>query len=121
MDHFARVDDELVQAQKQGALQRNFQGYSTCGGADIYGFGVSAISQSGDMYWQNEKDLETYYRVLDAGMLPVSNGYVLSADDKMRRAGNHAVDVRHASRFRELCPKNSASILQSTSAVRLRA
>jgi oxygen-independent coproporphyrinogen III oxidase len=85
MDHFARVDDELVQAQKQGALQRNFQGYSTCGGADIYGFGVSAISQSGDMYWQNEKDLETYYRVLDAGMLPVSNGYVLSDDDKMRR------------------------------------
>ena len=37
------------------------------------------------MYWQNEKDLETYYRVLDAGMFPVSNGYVLSDDDKMRR------------------------------------
>ena len=85
MDHFARVDDELVQAQKQGALQRNFQGYSTCGGADIYGFGVSAISQSGDMYWQNEKNLETYYEALDAGTLPVSNGYMLSADDKLRR------------------------------------
>jgi oxygen-independent coproporphyrinogen-3 oxidase len=38
MDHFARTEDELAIAQKQRTLQRNFQGYSTRGGADIYAF-----------------------------------------------------------------------------------
>jgi oxygen-independent coproporphyrinogen III oxidase len=85
MDHFARLDDELVHAQKSGALQRNFQGYSTCAGVDIYGFGVSAISQTGEMYWQNEKDLRQYYAALDLGRWPVAHGYQLSDDDKLRR------------------------------------
>jgi oxygen-independent coproporphyrinogen III oxidase len=85
MDHFARVEDELVQAQRKGALQRNFQGYSTCAGTDIYGFGISAISQSGEMYWQNNKELHNYYESLNLGHLPVANGYTLSEDDKLRR------------------------------------
>ena len=46
MDHFARADDELAVAQRQKTLQRNFQGYSTRGGADIYAFGMSSISQA---------------------------------------------------------------------------
>ena len=57
MDHFARPTDELAVAQRQKTLQRNFQGYSTKGGADIYGFGMSAISQADGVYWQNIKDL----------------------------------------------------------------
>lgn len=85
MDHFAREDDELAQAQKQGTLQRNFQGYSTRGGADIYGFGMSSVSQSPDMYWQNEKDLPNYYAALDRGELPLAKTCFLSADDKIRR------------------------------------
>ncbi|MEE8437001.1 MAG: oxygen-independent coproporphyrinogen III oxidase, partial [Candidatus Neomarinimicrobiota bacterium] len=36
MDHFAKADDELTLAQKEKTLQRNFQGYSTKGGVDIY-------------------------------------------------------------------------------------
>ncbi len=85
MDHFAKADDELVRAQRMGDLQRNFQGYSTCAGTDIYGFGVSAISQTEDMYWQNEKDLGRYYAALDAGRLPLSTGYRLTNDDRIRR------------------------------------
>jgi oxygen-independent coproporphyrinogen III oxidase len=85
MDHFAKASDELVHAQRNGALQRNFQGYSTCAGTDIYGFGVSAISQTEDMYWQNEKDLSRYYTALDEGRLPVAAGYTLTADDRIRR------------------------------------
>ena len=57
MDHFARPDDELTVAQRNKTLQRNFQGYSTRGNADIYSFGMSAISQIPDAYWQNEKEL----------------------------------------------------------------
>jgi oxygen-independent coproporphyrinogen-3 oxidase len=85
MDHFARAADELAVAQRAGTLQRNFQGYSTRGGADIYAFGMSSISQSTDTYWQNLKDLPAYYAAVDAGALPSARGYVLSRDDVIRR------------------------------------
>jgi oxygen-independent coproporphyrinogen-3 oxidase len=85
MDHFARAKDELVQAQRNKTLQRNFQGYSTRGNADIYAFGMSAISQIPDAYWQNEKDLLKYYSVLDAGKVPLTRGYVVTDEDKLRR------------------------------------
>src|SRR5205085_8225057 len=85
MDHFARPDDELAVAQRRKKLQRNFQGYSTRGGADIYAFGMSSISQIPDTYWQNEKDLLKYYASLDAGKVPLVRGYVVSDEDKLRR------------------------------------
>jgi oxygen-independent coproporphyrinogen-3 oxidase len=85
MDHFARPTDELCVAQKNKDLQRNFQGYSTQGGADIYSFGMSAISQIPDAYWQNEKDLTKYYASLDAGRIPLARGYIVTDEDKLRR------------------------------------
>jgi oxygen-independent coproporphyrinogen-3 oxidase len=88
MDHFARPSDELAVAQRQKTLQRNFQGYSTKVGTDIYGFGMSAISQADGVYWQNLKDLPRYYEALDAGREPFAKGYILSSDDRIRR---HAI------------------------------
>jgi oxygen-independent coproporphyrinogen-3 oxidase len=85
MDHFARPTDELAVAQRAGTLQRNFQGYSTRGGADIYAFGMSSISQTPDTYWQNLKDLPAYYAKVDAGELPCARGYTLNDDDRLRR------------------------------------
>jgi len=85
MDHFARPTDELAVAQRAGTLQRNFQGYSTRGGADIYAFGMSSISQTPDTYWQNLKDLPAYYAKVDAGELPYARGYALNDDDRLRR------------------------------------
>jgi len=85
MDHFARHDDELAVAQRNKSLQRNFQGYSTRGKTDIYAFGMSSISQSGDAYWQNQKELPAYYGALDAGQSPIFKGYFLTGDDKIRR------------------------------------
>jgi len=85
MDHFARAKDELVQAQRNKTLQRNFQGYSTRANSDIYAFGMSAISQIPDAYWQNEKELLQYYAALDAGKVPLARGYVLTDEDKIRR------------------------------------
>ena len=85
MDHFARADNDLAIAQTNGTLQRNFQGYSTRAGADVYGIGNSSVSQTEGAYWQNEKKLEDYYRVLDEGRLPIWTGYVLSLDDRIRR------------------------------------
>jgi oxygen-independent coproporphyrinogen-3 oxidase len=85
MDHFARTNDELAIAQKRKTLQRNFQGYSTRGGADIYAFGMSSISQTDNLYWQNFKDLPEYYSHLDQGRLPLARGFFLTDDDRRRR------------------------------------
>ncbi|MEM8867776.1 MAG: oxygen-independent coproporphyrinogen III oxidase, partial [Verrucomicrobiota bacterium] len=67
MDHFARPGDELVTAQREGSLQRNFQGYSTRAGVDIRGFGISSISSNQIGFHQNTKDLSAYKASLDAG------------------------------------------------------
>lgn len=86
MDHFARPDDALVRAQRQGTLQRNFQGYSTGAECDIVGLGVSAIGRIGDSYSQNARDLPGYYLALDHDRLPVARGLALDRDDVIRRA-----------------------------------
>lgn len=86
MDHFAKPDDELAIAQRQGRLHRNFQGYSTHAECDLVALGVTAIGNIGPSYVQNQRSLDEYYARLDAGMLPVMRGIELSADDLLRRA-----------------------------------
>ena len=86
MDHFARPDDELATAHAEGTLYRNFQGYTTRAGASLYGFGMSSISQTDGSFRQNHKDLAAYERTLAAGELPLERGFLLSAEDKNRRA-----------------------------------
>ena len=85
MDHFARPNDELTLAQKNKTLQRNFQGYSTRGDADIYSFGISSISQAEGAYWQNFKDLPVYKDSLAQNQVPIERGYFLTEEDTMRR------------------------------------
>jgi oxygen-independent coproporphyrinogen-3 oxidase len=86
MDHFARPDDELAVAQRNGTLYRNFQGYSTHAECDLVAMGVTAIGMVGDCYSQNQKTLDDYYAAIDTGHLPVMRGITLDADDKLRRA-----------------------------------
>jgi oxygen-independent coproporphyrinogen-3 oxidase len=85
MDHFARPADELAVAQRQKKLQRNFQGYSTRAGSDIYAFGMSGVSQVPDAYWQNEKELPKWQAAVDAGNTPLHKAYFLTDEDKIRR------------------------------------
>ncbi|MCL2524072.1 MAG: oxygen-independent coproporphyrinogen III oxidase [Betaproteobacteria bacterium] len=86
MDHFAKPDDELAVAQRQGRLHRNFQGYSTYADCDMLSFGISSISKVGPTYSQNVKTLDEYYDRLDNRLLPVFRGLELCADDILRRA-----------------------------------
>ncbi len=85
MDHFARPDDELVKAQQDGSLHRNFQGYSTQAECDLIGLGVSSISKVGDTYSQNAKTLDRYYAAIDTGRLATDRGVRLTAEDALRR------------------------------------
>ena len=86
MDHFAKPDDELAVAQRQGRLHRNFQGYSTHADCDMLSFGISSIAKVGPTYSQNYRTLDEYYDRLDAGVLPVLRGIELTADDLLRRS-----------------------------------
>jgi oxygen-independent coproporphyrinogen III oxidase len=86
MDHFARPDDDLAVAQRQGRLHRNFQGYSTHADTDLVACGLSAIGAVGATYSQNVKTLEAYYGALDRNELPVARGARLSMDDLLRRS-----------------------------------
>jgi oxygen-independent coproporphyrinogen-3 oxidase len=85
MDHFALPADELVSAQRDRSLHRNFQGYTTKGGCDLYGFGVSAISALDDAYAQNWRDLPSYYKSIDEQQWPTMRGVRVSPVDQLRR------------------------------------
>jgi oxygen-independent coproporphyrinogen-3 oxidase len=85
MDHFAKPEDELFQAISKGELHRNFQGYTTKGGADLIGIGVTSIGDGVDYYIQNFKKLDEYESAIDAGKLPVFKGYSLNDDDILRQ------------------------------------
>lgn len=110
LDHFAKPDDELSRALRNGSLQRNFQGYTTQAECDLVGFGVSAIGKIAGAYCQSTRSVKTYYDQLDAGRLPVERGLTLTADDVLRREVvmtlmcstplvYRAIEVRHGIEF----------------------
>jgi oxygen-independent coproporphyrinogen-3 oxidase len=86
MDHFARPEDELAVAQRNRTLHRNFQGYTTKAGADLYGMGVSAISSIGEAYAQNRREVPAYQSAIGERGIATMRGYRLSPDDLIRRA-----------------------------------
>lgn len=85
MDHFAKPEDELAVALREKKLYRNFQGYSTHSGADLYAMGITSISQIGRIYAQNYKKEKEYFEALDNETFPIERGYYLSDDDLLRR------------------------------------
>ncbi len=85
LDHFAKPTDELAIAQKNNTLYRNFQGYSTRAGTDVYAFGVSAISQFQDIYAQNLKNLKHYYERIERSEAATNVGYRMTFDDHVRK------------------------------------
>jgi len=112
MDHFALPEDELVQARGDGTLQRNFQGYSTHGGCDLIGLGVSSISSIGNVYAQNAVTTMEYETLIEDGHLPVKKGVAVDDDDLLRaeviqalmcydRLDFDAFDASHGIEFRD--------------------
>jgi len=85
MDHFAKPEDELTKALNEKKLYRNFQGYSTNAGTDLYAGGITSISQVGNVYAQNVKTEHEYYERLDNGEIPTFKGYHLNEDDILRK------------------------------------
>jgi len=84
MDHFAKESDDLVKAQHEGSLHRNFQGYSTHADCDMIAMGITAINRIGDNYSQNVRTIDEYEKRLNEGHIPVFRGIELEADDVLR-------------------------------------
>ncbi len=85
MDHFAKPNDELFLSIKKGELKRNFQGYSTKGGTQTIGVGLTSIGEGRDYYAQNFKTIKEYESALDCNQLPFQKGIKLNADDILRK------------------------------------
>jgi oxygen-independent coproporphyrinogen III oxidase len=86
MDHFAKPEDELAISQQKRTLHRNFQGYTTKAGADLYGMGVTAISGIQNAYAQNHRELAAWEKSVAERGIATMRGYRLSEDDRLRRA-----------------------------------
>ena len=110
MDHFARHDDELAVAQREGRLHRNFMGYTTMPAADLIGLGVSAIGFVGGTFLQNAKKLSAWNRAIDSGQLATERGYRRTSEDALRgdvihawmcglRIDKRAIEARHGVAF----------------------
>lgn len=93
IDHFAKPDDELSVAQREGKLHRNFQGYTIMGDCDLLGFGVSSISQIANAntryILQNDTDLDAYKASIDAAqsnlmIMPAVKYIKTSIKDRLR-------------------------------------
>lgn len=108
MDHFAKPEDELFLAIEKGELHRNFQGYTTKGGADLIGVGLTSIGEGVDSYNQNFKDMALYEEAIDAGKLPFERGIVLNRDDQIRQyvimelMSNFKIDIERFNRLFEV-------------------
>lgn len=85
MDHFARRHDTLSAAQMNGALHRNFQGYTSDDADALIGLGASSIGRLPQGYVQNSPATHDYQRRVDEmDGLATIRGLQLSDDDHMR-------------------------------------
>ncbi|WP_297986018.1 oxygen-independent coproporphyrinogen III oxidase [uncultured Campylobacter sp.] len=100
MDHYAKPEDELFKALENGSLHRNFQGYTTKGGAQLIGIGLTSIGEGDDYYAQNFKDMASYEAAIDMGKLPNAKGIYLNSEDRLRKSvimelmANFSLDIK---------------------------
>jgi len=100
MDHFALPHDELFIAKENGRLRRNFMGYTTQNSELLLGLGVSAISDLGNAFAQNEKSLSQYYAAINEDRLAVKRGFFLNEEDLAFRQYIKDISCRGTAVFR---------------------
>jgi len=85
LDHFALPGDELLNAALSGKLHRNFMGYTEQETSLLIGLGVSAISDAGTQFVQNEKTVEEWNEAVDKNQFPFFRGHQLTEEDLILR------------------------------------
>ncbi|MCK7475734.1 MAG: hypothetical protein MZV49_24745 [Rhodopseudomonas palustris] len=84
IDHFALPGDTLAEAAKNGALHRNFQGYTPDASLTLIGIGATSIGRTPSGYVQNISETGAYMRAVAAGKLPVARGHAFKDQDELR-------------------------------------
>jgi oxygen-independent coproporphyrinogen III oxidase len=84
LDHFARPEDELAVAAREGRLRRNFQGYTTDVADALLGLGASSIGRLPQGFVQNQPELGAYKAAIAAGHFPTVRGKAMTDDDRLR-------------------------------------
>ena len=84
LDHFARPDDPMTAAQRNGTLHRNFQGYTTDRCETLLGLGASAIGRLPQGFVQNQGVIADYCRRVQQQGLATARGYRFQGDDIVR-------------------------------------
>ncbi|MCB9983699.1 MAG: oxygen-independent coproporphyrinogen III oxidase [Rhodospirillales bacterium] len=83
IDHFAKKDDALVRASKEGRLRRNFQGYTDDAADALIGIGASSIGFLPGGYVQNAVDMPVYRERVLAGKLTVAKYCPIDDEDRL--------------------------------------
>ena len=84
IDHFARPDDGLAVAAREGRLRRNFQGYTDDTAEALIGLGASAISRMPQGYAQNAPATSAYVKAIREGRFSTIKGHAFDAEDLLR-------------------------------------
>ena len=95
-DHFARPDDPLAQAARDGTIRRNFQGYTNDPYDVLIGLGASSISECAQGYVQNITDPARYAEAIETGDTALVRGVGRDAETRADGAQIDALLCRFA-------------------------
>ena len=84
IDHFARPQDGLALAARQGRLRRNFQGYTDDPAPVLVGLGASSISRFPQGFSQNAPGTADHGTAIRAGRFSTHRGHVFQGEDAFR-------------------------------------
>lgn len=84
IDHFARPDDGLAVAMREGRLKRNFQGYTDDTAPVLVGLGASSISRFPQGFAQMHPSTSAWTKTVQAGEFSTMRGHEFTADDRLR-------------------------------------
>lgn len=84
IDHFARPQDGMAVAAREGTLRRNFQGYTDDTAPVLIGLGASSISRFPQGYAQNASGTSDHTRAIRDGQFSTHRGHVFAGEDLLR-------------------------------------
>lgn len=113
LDHFSLAQDSLYQAAKKGNLHRNFMGYTTQKSPLLIGLGASAISDIGEAFMQNTKEVESYQETIAEGSFAIFKGHILSEEDKIIQKNILDIMCRYVTQLQSYIPEETfADLIQ---------
>lgn len=85
-DHYAKPDDAMSIASRNGSLKRNFQGYTVDEADIMLGLGASSIGQMPQGYVQNAPKLNEWRDLIEGDHLAVVRGLAITDEDRFIRS-----------------------------------